>query len=87
VVALSPFVPSNFKSPLNILCRVFFQSRNRWRQVAESQAAEIQRLKAQRDQALHDVRTLQERLQVYQLQAQQVHQPIWHNERPLPVSQ
>lgn len=83
MVALSPFVPRHFKSPLRILCRVFFHSRNRWQQVAEARGAEILRLKAQRDQALRDIRTLQGRLQACQLQAQQVQQPAWHSERPL----
>ncbi len=83
MVALSPFAKQNFKSPLSVLCRVLY-TRNRWRQLANDQATDIQRLKNQLDQALQANQILQGELEVCRLQAQQAHQPTWHTDRPLP---
>lgn len=87
MVAFSPFIAKHFKSSSQILCRVFFRSRNHWRQRTRQQTAKHQQLKAQLSRDRQEIQSLQARLAVALAQVPQQPQAAWHSDRPLPGHQ
>jgi len=79
VAPLSSVFAKKFKTHFRILCRSFYDSRNRWRELASQKSLEIERIKAERDSARQEGLALQIRLAECesQIQSQQHPQPNW----------
>lgn len=91
--SLSSIFAKKFKSPCRILCRFFYDSRNRWQERANQKSHEIKRITAERDSDRQEVLALKVRLAECELRAQSLQQspqhpqPSWQTTRPLPGHQ
>lgn len=90
---LSSYFAKKFKSPCRILCRFFYDSRNRWRNRVKQKSLENQRLTSQIEEARQEICALQIRLAQSEarveslLQEQQKPRPIWQTMKSLPGHQ